>query len=55
MRTFSSQFEGENVSETVGPAGLETCWALRRYWGNLMGVAYAKPLVSLHPWLLGLP
>jgi len=53
--TFSSQFEGENVSETVGPAGLESRRALRRYWGNLVGVAYAEPLVSLQPWLLDLP
>lgn len=52
---FASQFEGADVSETVGPAGLEARRALRRYWGNLAGVSYAEPLVSLRPWLLDLP
>ena len=55
VRAFVSQFEGEDVSETVGPAGLEARRALRRYWGNLAGVTYAEPLVSPRPWLLDLP
>ncbi|ADR36977.1 LmbE family protein [Oceanithermus profundus DSM 14977] len=55
VRAFASQFEGEDVSETVGPAGLEARRALRRYWGNLAGVAYAEPLASPRPWLLDLP
>ena len=55
VRAFASQFGGADVSETVGPAGLEARRALRRYWGNLAGVAYAEPLVSPRPWLIELP
>ena len=52
VRAYASQFEGEAVSETVGPAGLEARRALRRYWGNLAGVAYAEPFVAPRPWLV---
>lgn len=48
---YRSQFEGEQVSETVGPAGLEARRALRRYWGNLTGVAFAEPFLSPLPFL----
>ncbi|GEM87009.1 bacillithiol biosynthesis deacetylase BshB1 [Meiothermus granaticius] len=48
---YQSQFEGEPVSETVGPSGVEARRALRRYWGNLVGVAYAEGLLSPLPWL----
>lgn len=51
VRAYKSQFEGERVSETVGPAGVEARRALRRYWGNLVGVAYAEPLLSALPFL----
>ena len=55
VAAFASQFSGEPISETVGPAGLEARRALRRYWGNLAGVAYAEPFVSPRPWLVDLP
>jgi bacillithiol biosynthesis deacetylase BshB1 len=48
---YKSQFEGEPVSETVGPVGVEARRALRRYWGNFVGVAYAEGLLSPLPWL----
>jgi len=48
---YKSQFEGEQVSETVGPGGVEARRALRRYWGNLVGVSYAEPLISPLPFL----
>lgn len=51
VRAYKSQFEGEQVSQTVGPSGLEARRALRRYWGNLVGVAYAEPLLSPLPFL----
>ncbi|MER3553078.1 MAG: bacillithiol biosynthesis deacetylase BshB1 [Meiothermus sp.] len=51
VRAYKSQFVGEQVSETVGPAGLEARRALRRYWGNLVGVAFAEPLLSPLPFL----
>jgi bacillithiol biosynthesis deacetylase BshB1 len=46
-----SQFFGEAASETVSMAGVEARRAMRRYWGNFVGVAYAEPLVSPLPWL----
>ncbi|MCS7058275.1 MAG: bacillithiol biosynthesis deacetylase BshB1 [Meiothermus sp.] len=51
VRVYRSQFEGERVSETVHEGGVEARLALRRYWGNLLGVGYAEPLVSPLPWL----
>lgn len=54
VRAYKSQFEGERVSETVGVAGVEARRALRRYWGNLVGVAYAEPLLSPLPFLTAL-
>ncbi|RDI95405.1 bacillithiol biosynthesis deacetylase BshB1 [Meiothermus sp. QL-1] len=51
VRAYRSQFEGERVSETVHPGGVEARRAWRRYWGNLVGVEYAEPLVSPLPWL----
>lgn len=51
VRAYRSQFEGERVSETVHPGGVEARRALRRYWGNLLGVQYAEPLLSPVPWL----
>lgn len=54
VRSYESQFSGPAVSETVGPAGVEGRKALRRYWGQVSGVDYAEPLVSLLP-LLGVP
>jgi bacillithiol biosynthesis deacetylase BshB1 len=46
-----SQFYGEVVSETVSLAGVEARKALRRQWGNYLGVGYAEPLVSPLPLL----
>ena len=46
-----SQFHGEAASETVSMAGVEARRAMRRYWGNFVGVAYAEPLISSLPWL----
>lgn len=51
VRAYRSQFEGERVSETVHEGGVEARRALRRYWGNLLGVGYAEPLLSPLPWL----
>ncbi len=51
VRAYRSQFEGEKVSETVSPGGVEARRALRRYWGNLIGVSYAEPLISPLPYL----
>lgn len=51
VRAYRSQFEGERVSETVHAGGVEARQALRRYWGNLLGVQYAEPLLSPVPWL----
>ncbi|MCS7068819.1 MAG: bacillithiol biosynthesis deacetylase BshB1 [Meiothermus sp.] len=51
VRAYRSQFEGERVSETVHAGGVEARRALRRYWGNLLGVQYAEPLLSPVPWL----
>lgn len=47
---YGSQFSGPAVSETVGPGGVESRRALRRYWGNTLGVAYAEPFISELPW-----
>ncbi len=49
VRAYKSQFEGEDVTETVGPKGVEARKALRRYWGNLVGVDYAEAFVSPLP------
>lgn len=49
VRAYRSQFEGEAVSETVGPRGLEARKAMRRYFGNYLGVDYAEPFVSPLP------
>ncbi|RIH84759.1 bacillithiol biosynthesis deacetylase BshB1 [Calidithermus roseus] len=46
-----SQFYGEAASETVSLAGVEARKALRRQWGNYLGVGYAEPLVSPLPLL----
>lgn len=46
-----SQFYGEAASETVSMAGVEARRAMRRYWGNFVGVTYAEPLLSPLPWL----
>lgn len=46
-----SQFFGEAASETVSLAGVEARKALRRQWGNYLGVGYAEPLVSPLPLL----
>ncbi|AEB12495.1 bacillithiol biosynthesis deacetylase BshB1 [Marinithermus hydrothermalis] len=54
VRAYRSQFEGEAASETVGPAGVEARRAMRRYWGNFVGVRYAEALTSALP-LLGTP
>lgn len=51
VRAYKSQFEGEKVSETVSAGGVEARRALRRYWGNLIGVSYAEPLMSPLPYL----
>ncbi|WP_299430741.1 bacillithiol biosynthesis deacetylase BshB1 [uncultured Meiothermus sp.] len=51
VRAYRSQFEGEQVSETVHAGGVESRRALRRYWGNLVGVDYAEPLISPVPFL----
>lgn len=51
VRAYKSQFEGEKVSETVSMGGVEARRALRRYWGNLIGVSYAEPLMSPLPFL----
>lgn len=51
VRAYKSQFEGEKVSETVHAGGVEARRALRRYWGNLVGMSYAEPLISLVPYL----
>ncbi len=48
---YRSQFAGEAVSETVGPKGVEARKALRRYWGNYLGVDYAEPFLSPLPLL----
>jgi LmbE family N-acetylglucosaminyl deacetylase len=52
---YRSQFSGEAASETVGPKGVEARKAMRRYFGNYLGVDYAEPFISplpiLHvPW-----
>ena len=52
VRAYKSQFEGERVSETVSAGGVEARRALRRYWGNLIGVSYAEPLLSPLPYLI---
>ncbi|MDX2004714.1 MAG: bacillithiol biosynthesis deacetylase BshB1 [Meiothermus sp.] len=52
VRAYRSQFEGERVSETVSAGGVEARRALRRYWGNLLGVSYAEPLLSPLPYLM---
>lgn len=49
VRAYRSQFEGENITETVGPKGVEARKAFRRYWGNLVGVDYAEAFVSPLP------
>lgn len=54
LLAHQSQFHGEAASETVSLAGVEARRALRRAWGNYLGVAYAEPLVSLQP-VLGVP
>jgi len=54
VRAYKSQFEGEKVSETVYAGGVEARRALRRYWGNLVGVGYAEPLMSPVPYLTSL-
>ena len=46
---YRSQFPGEAASETVGPKGVEARKAMRRYWGNYLGVDYAEPFVSPLP------
>ncbi|AFV76262.1 bacillithiol biosynthesis deacetylase BshB1 [Thermus oshimai] len=46
---YRSQFSGEAASETVGPKGVEARKALRRHWGNYLGVDYAEPFVSPVP------
>ncbi|WP_018112198.1 bacillithiol biosynthesis deacetylase BshB1 [Thermus igniterrae] len=46
---YKSQFAGEAVSETVGPKGVEARKALRRHFGNYLGVDYAEPFVSPLP------
>jgi LmbE family N-acetylglucosaminyl deacetylase len=46
---YRSQFSGEAASETVGPKGVEARKAMRRYWGNYLGVDYAEPFVSPLP------
>ncbi len=51
VRAYKSQFQGEKVSETVHAGGVEARRALRRYWGNLVGVSYAEPLWSPVPYL----
>lgn len=48
---YRSQFSGEAASETVGPKGVEARKALRRYWGNYLGVDYAEPFLSPLPLL----
>lgn len=48
-----SQFGGEQVSETVGPAILERRLARLRYWGTFAGVAAAEAFASPAPLLLG--
>lgn len=49
VRAYRSQFEGEDITETVGPKGVEARKAFRRYWGNLVGVDYAEAFVSPLP------
>lgn len=46
-----SQFFGPAASATVSQEGVEARRALRRYWGNVLGVAYAEPLLSELPLL----
>lgn len=46
---YRSQFSGEGVSETVGPKGVEARKAMRRHFGNYLGVDYAEPFVSPLP------
>lgn len=46
---YRSQFAGEGVSETVGPKGVEARKAMRRHFGNYLGVDYAEPFVSPLP------
>jgi len=48
---YRSQFSGEAASETVGPKGVEARKALRRYFGNYLGVDYAEPFLSPLPLL----
>ncbi|MGC8966836.1 MAG: bacillithiol biosynthesis deacetylase BshB1 [Thermus sp.] len=48
---YKSQFSGEAASETVGPKGVEARKAMRRYFGNYLGVDYAEPFVSPLPLL----
>ncbi|MGC8876130.1 bacillithiol biosynthesis deacetylase BshB1 [Thermus sp.] len=48
---YRSQFLGEAASETVGPKGVEARKAMRRYFGNYLGVDYAEPFVSPLPLL----